>query len=211
MAEHYDQVIATDISAGQLQHAIPHARVRYLHTPASLSEDELVNSVGGDNSVDLITVATALHWFDLPKFYSVAARVLKKPGGVIAAWSYSDLATVSPEFEAVLMKFRQSILKYWGPGVKYIFEEYRNLPFPFESVGMGEEGRPLNLTITRELSFESWLATMRTCSAVAAAKESGIDLLTEEVIEEFQKAWGGPPDVIRNVNCNVFFIAGKVN
>ena len=34
-----------------------------------------------DHSVDLITVAQALHWFDLPNFYDEARRVLKPQGG----------------------------------------------------------------------------------------------------------------------------------
>ncbi|KAF6039558.1 hypothetical protein EB796_002121 [Bugula neritina] len=41
-----------------------------------------------DNSVTLIQVATALHWFDLEKFYRECDRVLV-PGGVIAAFSYA--------------------------------------------------------------------------------------------------------------------------
>jgi ubiquinone/menaquinone biosynthesis C-methylase UbiE len=37
--------------------------------------------------VDLVTVASAIHWFDLNKFYTEVRRV-EKPGGVIAAWTY---------------------------------------------------------------------------------------------------------------------------
>lgn len=36
-----------------------------------------------DGSVDLLTVATAVHWFDQPKFLAEAGRVLK-PGGCMA-------------------------------------------------------------------------------------------------------------------------------
>jgi len=41
-----------------------------------------------DNSVTLIQVATALHWFDIEKFYRECDRVLV-PGGVIAAFAYA--------------------------------------------------------------------------------------------------------------------------
>ena len=41
-----------------------------------------------DSSVDLITVAQALHWFDLDAFYTEARRVLR-PGGTLAAWTYT--------------------------------------------------------------------------------------------------------------------------
>ena len=40
-----------------------------------------------DRSVGLITVAQALHWFDLEKFYAEAVRVLA-PQGVLAVWAY---------------------------------------------------------------------------------------------------------------------------
>ncbi|KAJ6917099.1 hypothetical protein NC652_019473 [Populus alba x Populus x berolinensis] len=81
VAEHYKQEIATDISEEQLKRAIPHPRVHYLQTPLTMSDDELVHLLGGENSVDLITVASAVHWFDLEKFYPIVKRVLRKPGG----------------------------------------------------------------------------------------------------------------------------------
>jgi len=38
-------------------------------------------------SVDLITVAQALHWFDIEQFFAESVRVLR-PGGVLAIWAY---------------------------------------------------------------------------------------------------------------------------
>lgn len=89
VAEHYDSVLATDTSAEQLRHAVPHPKVRYLHTTEATPEEDLVAAVGGEGSVNLITVAEAAHWFDLPVFYAVANRVLRKPGGVIAVLGYN--------------------------------------------------------------------------------------------------------------------------
>ncbi|KAK9997003.1 hypothetical protein SO802_021689 [Lithocarpus litseifolius] len=79
-AEYFEQVIGTDLSEAQLKHARQHPRVRYIHTPLSLSDDELVTQIGGENSVDLVTVAEAVHWFELPKFYSIVTRLLRNPG-----------------------------------------------------------------------------------------------------------------------------------
>lgn len=84
VAEHYDSVVATDVDAEQLRHATPHPKVQYLHTPDAAPTEDLVSTLGGEGSVDLITVAQAVHWFDLPAFYGVARRALRRPGGVIA-------------------------------------------------------------------------------------------------------------------------------
>lgn len=209
VAEHYERVVATDVSEPMLKQGIPHPRVQYLHTPSSLSEDETVAMLGGENSIDLITVATAIHWFDIPKFYSVAKRVLRKPGGVIAVWTYTDIIGVNPEVERVSRHLREACKSYWKPGVQYVFEEYRNLLFPFEGVGLGCEGQPFQLDMPREMSFESFLSLQRTSSAIAAAKQNGVDLLTDDVVKEFEAAWGGS-DLVRTVNSKVFMLAGTV-
>ncbi|KAF4910813.1 putative methyltransferase [Colletotrichum fructicola] len=39
-----------------------------------------------DGKVDLLTAAAAVHWFDMPQFWSQAARLLK-PGGSLALWT----------------------------------------------------------------------------------------------------------------------------
>src|SRR4029079_3133162 len=58
IAPHFAHVIATDASATQLSHATPHPKVEYRVAKAEAS--------GLDpGSIDLVTVAAALHWFDL--------------------------------------------------------------------------------------------------------------------------------------------------
>ncbi|XP_073006585.1 uncharacterized protein [Typha latifolia] len=54
-----------------------HPGQRYFMILSSLSEAKAP-------SVDLVKVADAVHWFDLPRFYAFVNRVLRKPGGVIA-------------------------------------------------------------------------------------------------------------------------------
>ncbi|EOX92621.1 hypothetical protein QUC31_003730 [Theobroma cacao] len=208
VAEHYEHVIGTDVSEAQLKHAIPHPRVKYLNTSLSISNDELLASIGGENSVDLVTVAQAVHWFDLPKFYSLVTRVLRKPGGVLAVWGYNDIA-VSPTFDPVMKRFHDTTLPFWNPNIQYIFDGYRTLPFPFESVGLGSEGQPLALDIPKKLSFEGFLGMLRSWSAVVTAKNQGVDLLSQMVVKEFESAWGGS-NLVRSVAYKAFMLAGKV-
>ncbi|PGH02942.1 hypothetical protein GX51_04398 [Blastomyces parvus] len=48
-----------------------------------------------ENSIDLLTAATAAHWFDMSRFWPRAARVLK-PGGSVALWTHGPIR-VSPQ------------------------------------------------------------------------------------------------------------------
>ncbi|KAF2284456.1 hypothetical protein GH714_021981 [Hevea brasiliensis] len=208
VAEHYEQVIATDISEEQLKHGIKHPRVRYLHTPSSMSDDELVSLIGGENSVDLVTVSVALHWFDLDRFYSQVKRLLRKPGGVIAVWTYNGIQ-VSSEFDPLMWGFSEKTLPFRNPNFKYALDCYRTLPFPFESVGVGCEGQPETLEMTKEMSFQGFLGLVRSSSGVNTAKEQGVDLLSENVVKDFEKAWGGP-ELVRTVIFKTYMLAGKV-
>ncbi|CAK7354780.1 unnamed protein product [Dovyalis caffra] len=195
VAEHYEQVIGTDISVEQLKHAVQHPRVQYLHTPLSISDDELVNLIGGENSVDLVIVAEAVHWFDLPKFYAVVKRVLKKPGGIIAVWAYNDM-NVSPTFDAIKKSYREACKPYWNPKC--------------QNVGLGCEGEPLLLDIAKEISLERYLGVLKSTSTYNTARELGVDLLSEKLIKELEGAWGGPRELVRSVTYKAFMLAGKI-
>src|SRR5205085_2841298 len=63
LAGHFEQVVATDASAAQLSAALAHPRVRYREAPADASGLP-------PRSVELVTVAQALHWLDRTSFYA---------------------------------------------------------------------------------------------------------------------------------------------
>ncbi|KAG1346307.1 Embryo-abundant protein EMB-like [Cocos nucifera] len=204
VAEHNEQVIATDVSEAQLERAIPHSKVRYARTPLSTPETDLASVLGGEGSVDLVTVAEAVHWFDLPSFYSLVNRVLRKPGGVIAVWGYNH--RISP-IEDVMKRFLDTTLPYWDPRARYVIDGYKNLPFPFKSIGLGSEGDPVELDMEQDLSFDAFLGVLKSWSAVTTAKERGVDLLSEGVVRELETAWGGP-SLARRVTYKAFMLAG---
>src|SRR5215208_5997797 len=81
LAKYFTKVYATDASAEQIAHAYPHANVEYHAEPA---EHVSLN----DSSVDLVTVAVAIHWFHFEEFYREVKRVLK-PNGIHAACTYN--------------------------------------------------------------------------------------------------------------------------
>src|SRR5215208_6990740 len=126
LAKYFDKVHATDASAEQIARAYAHAKVDYHVEPAE--HVSLPTS-----SVDLVTVAVAIHWFNFDEFYHEVNRVLK-PGGVLAAWTY-NLTEISPEIDVLIHHYYGEILKgYWPERIRYLEEGYKTLPFPFEEI-----------------------------------------------------------------------------
>ncbi|MFL5578755.1 MAG: class I SAM-dependent methyltransferase, partial [Gemmatimonadaceae bacterium] len=124
LAERVGRVTATDASAAQVAHAEPHPRVTYAVAPAEASGL-------ADASVDLVTVAQALHWFDLDAFWREARRVLR-PGGAIAVWSYGDAVLEAPALDAAYRRFYGDVLgPYWPRERARIGAAYLTMPFPF--------------------------------------------------------------------------------
>ncbi|CAL4957954.1 unnamed protein product [Urochloa decumbens] len=204
LAEHYDSVVATDVSEEQLLHATIHSKVRYLHTPDAMPGEDLVAMLGGEGSVDLITVAEAAHWFDLPAFYDIARRVLRKPGGVIAIWGYNY--RVSP-VEDMMTRFFNTTLPYRDPRTWLCMNGYKDLPFPFDDIGLGREGEPASLDIDHEMSFEGLIGMLRSVAAVTTAKQQGVDLLGEREVKELEEEWGGA-SLVRKVTFKAFLLVG---
>lgn len=126
LAPYYDAVYATDPSEQQIMHATPHPKITYATEKAELCTLP-------SHSVDIITVALAIHWFDFDAFYTQAKRVLK-PNGVIAAWAYS-LPFVTLEIDALVQYFHDEVVgEFWQPENKLIEKEYTTIPFPFEPI-----------------------------------------------------------------------------
>ncbi len=126
LAKHFKKIIASDGSEKQIANAIKTENVEY--RVGTAEESGLEN-----NSIDLIAVATAAHWFNHDLFYKEAIRVAK-PNGVLAVWTYSG-AKISAEIEEVMEWFMYEYLyDYWPDGRWYVRNKYETLPFPFEPV-----------------------------------------------------------------------------
>jgi SAM-dependent methyltransferase len=166
LAVHFRMVLATDASAEQIAAAPADPRISY----RVARED---GSGAPDGAVDLVCVAQALHWLDLPRLYREVDRVLK-PDGVIAVWSYGRLTT-DPRIAPVIDRFYdQRVGRYWPAGREHVEAGYRDLPFPFDEIPPGE------WRMTARLSLRNLLGYVGTWSAVARARETeGRDPLAE--------------------------------
>ncbi|MBF0426494.1 MAG: class I SAM-dependent methyltransferase, partial [Magnetococcales bacterium] len=123
LARHFERVIATDASAAQIAQAKPHPRIIY--RVASAEESGLPTG-----SVDLITVAQALHWFDFERFFREVQRLLK-PAGIFAAWSYGTLTISGTEVNDRVQHFYHHVVgPYWPPERHHVEAGYQTIPFP---------------------------------------------------------------------------------
>jgi SAM-dependent methyltransferase len=159
VAEHFARVVATDASASQLAHAAPHPRVTYRAAPAEASGLT-------DRSADLVTVAQALHWFDLDAFYREVRRVLA-PGGALAVWSYMSPHVDAPAADALLQEYMYGRLgPYWPPERRLIEEGYRTIPFPFDEVAAPPFALVARWTLAQLAGYmRTWSATSRYVAA----------------------------------------------
>ncbi|MBA3848682.1 MAG: SAM-dependent methyltransferase [Opitutus sp.] len=182
LAEHFRQVIATEPSAAQLAKALPHARVVYRQSA------ELAPAVC-DGTVDLVTAAQAAHWFDRPKFYAEAKRVLR-PGGIIALWSYW-LGRVTPEIDRIVDRFHHETTgPCWPPERRHVENRYGDFDFPFAELPFPA------LAITREWTAGEMSAFLSSWSAVDRyRRERGEDPMPA-VTADLRAAWGGERRIV---------------
>lgn len=142
LAAHFEMVYATDISKNQLDQAPKRDNICYC-----VQRAEKTNFEAGQ--FDLITVAQAVHWFDIPAFFKEAARVAR-PGGVLALWGYGLLYFGVAPIDAAIHSFYSEVVgPYWDGERRHIDSAYETIPFDLKHVerlqGLSIE-RPMDLT-----------------------------------------------------------------
>jgi ubiquinone/menaquinone biosynthesis C-methylase UbiE len=177
LAAHYAKVLATDLSADQLAQAPANPRVEYLTAPTH-------ESGLPDGCADLVTVAQALHWFDVARFHDEARRVLK-PSGVIAEWTYGVVRIEGEEVNALVDDFYTNVVgPYWPAERRHVENEYAELPFPFRRIAAPAFAMRLRWNLAGLLGYlRSWSATARMQAA------TGVDPVGP-LRERLASAWG---------------------
>ena len=195
LAAHFRQVHATDASAGQIEHATPHAQVRYATAPASASGLP-------DASADLITVAQALHWFADDSFYDEARRVLK-PDGLLAAWSYGMIVVEGDAVNDAIQHFYHQVIgPYWPPERRHVETGYCELPFPFTRIATPELAMQVSWPLAQLLGYlGSWSASARYREATG---KDAVEALGQVLLG----SWGDPARP-RTVSWPLAILAGR--
>jgi SAM-dependent methyltransferase len=154
LAAHFARVMASDPSREQITHAVPHARVRYVVASAEQPPAEV-------QGADLVTVAQALHWFDLARFYPALRQVLR-PDGVFAAWCYGPM-TITPAVDAVVQDYYSNVVgAYWPPDRRHIESGYQTLAFPSAEIAVPTFEMTADWTLEALLGYlDTWSATRR--------------------------------------------------
>jgi SAM-dependent methyltransferase len=170
------RVVATDPASAQIKNAVARPNISYCVQPAEQSDL-------ADHSVDLITVAQALHWFDFARFFSEVRRVLK-PSGVIAAWTYT-LNEVSPAVDAVVRRFYTDVVgPYWPTERKYVDACYRTIPFPFVEIVVPP------ICMETQWSLHDYIGYLHTWSATQRYQQSHHRDPVDLIVDSLTSAWG---------------------
>ena len=143
---------ATDLSEKQLREAEKHPRVEY-------HQAEAHHSGLADQSVSLVTVATAVHWFDQASFYEEVERVLS-PDGILAVWTYGPNLVAPEPLARLVRSISDRLDEDWPTGIEWVKGAYKELPFPFPTL----ELQPLNFEL--DWSIDDLFGWISTWSAV---------------------------------------------
>ncbi len=192
---YFKEIIATDASASQIEHAQLHPKIKYR---TALAE----NSGLSDGSADLITVATAIHWLNTSRFYPEVRRILR-PNGVIAVWLYKD-SEINEEIDTIVRNYSQNIIgKYWSDENKKAENFEHSIKFPFTKIAAPSFVLTENRTLKDYLNYlYTWSATQK---YIKVKGKNPLELIAEDIL----KAWKDE-NIKREVKWKLLMKVGRV-
>lgn len=195
LAKFFKQVYATDASAAQLIHAKNLPNVKY---SVVLAE----NSKLAAQSVDLITVAQAVHWFDFDSFYREVRRVARHDA-MIALWGYG-LLTISKPLDEIIGDFYHHVVgQYWDAERAHLDHAYQTVPFPFKIASTP------NFTMVATWDFADLLGYLATWSSVQKfLKIHQVDPIIS-LAPQLAKHWG-EPTLQRTITWDIYLKMGEI-
>ena len=177
LASVFDGVLATDASEHQIANAQSQKKVEYR---VALAENSGIDS----ETIDLIMVAQAMHWFDLDRFYAEARRVLKADG-VLAASAY-NLLHVEPLIDEIVNRYYYGVVGPFWPPERKLVERFADLPFPFHELDAPKFEMIAQWNLDHLLGYlRTWSSTQRFIAA------KGDDPL-EQITDDLRSAWHDP-------------------
>ncbi|KAM6945756.1 putative methyltransferase [Aplochiton taeniatus] len=167
LAPHFAKVVGTDVSSAQLEIALANSNLRNV----SYRECPAEQLPFADGEVDLVTAMTAAHWFDRPRFFQEADRVLRPGGGCLALLSYtldmeleyedlsSALNPICTEFYRALLPYRSA---YLGPSSVQVYRQM------YDSCLYADKEWRECLRVRRPMSLNGYMGMVETFSSYQA-------------------------------------------
>jgi SAM-dependent methyltransferase len=169
LAAHFAAVEATDIAPEQVAHAMARPNIRYSAQPAE-------RTGFADNSFDAVTVAQALHWFDLPLFWAEVRRVAR-PGALFCAWGYSWFH-YGEEVEAALVEpVKRLVAPYWAPNNRMLWDGYPDSAtgFPLARIAAPAFELALNTSVSGIADYLRTWSAFKHAAAADPALAAALD------------------------------------
>lgn len=183
-----------DLSAPQIENAEQKPKINYQVSTAEKTPFE-------NRSFNLITVAQALHWFNIDAFLTEMRRI-SKPDCVLSIWGYGK-SLVNEDIDLLFNDFHLKKLEmYWDPERDHIEAEYEDLELPLQRVNHPQ----FNIEVfwTRE----QYINYIQTWSAVKHFKKANGFDPTLVLAKEFELLW--PDDEVRKINFPIFIYQGSL-
>jgi SAM-dependent methyltransferase len=176
LAPFFNEIIATDASEKQIINAIQHPKIKYRVAPSESSGIE-------PNSVNLITVATAIHWFQLEKFYAEVKRIMAS-GGILAVWNYGE-ANVNNAVDSIFHKYLYEIVgSYAAPEFWRGINMETEIDFPFQKIAVPGFKITYNWDLREYLNFiMTWSPTQ---GYIMANNSNPLEIIQDEL----KTVWG---------------------
>lgn len=193
----FSTVYATDASEKQISQAFQHDRITYRLAAAEASGLP-------DQSVDLVTVGQALHWFNLEQFYREVQRVLT-PRGILAVWCYGsfNLPNATEEIKQEVRSLYTLIEPFWPPERDTVRAKYRTIPFPFTEV------LPPEFVMASTWSADDLVGYLTTWSSTQRFAEAQGWEAIATFADRLKRMWG-KPDSLQKVQWPLHLRVGRV-
>ncbi|XP_037073181.1 putative methyltransferase DDB_G0268948 [Pollicipes pollicipes] len=197
LATHFRSVLATDISLAQIKEATVRNTFANIEYQVSAAEEMPMPA----ESVQLVTACTCCHYFDMPRFFAEADRVLA-PDGIIAIYSLSTPkvyhnGVFATELNRIWMEARETIGRDWGHIRKDVEDRYSDpryqLPYPGE-VRDESHYQEQTLTLDGLLGFIRTLSSFQTMVNRCGAERG--ETFLQQTRERFHAVFSnGEPEV----------------
>ena len=198
LARVFERVLAVDSSPEQLA-----------QTPAlegitlKVGSAECIPAETG--SASLLLAAQAAHWFDRPRFYAEAERVLKPEG--LCALVYYDLCWIEqPEVHALAERFQVETMAEWWPDMRTsrLVDSYAPIAqdFPFPRC----EFPPMAIRVRWDMSM--LLGYMSSWSAVQCYRDDRPDDPLVAIEAQLRADWPDEGMALLSIHWPLRIIAG---